>query len=74
MQKIKKEVEAMSAKDIEWVEKCKENPERYKIYVDNDCISVCDCKDGKSVHSFAEYGYYFALQLLRYIGCNADMV
>lgn len=59
----------MSIKDIGWIEKCKENPERYKIYVDNDRISVCDYKDedgdGESVHTFAEYGYYFVLQLLR---------
>lgn len=75
MQKIRKEVEGMSVKDIEWIEKCKENPEHYKIYVDNDDISVCDCeKEEELVYTFAEYGYYFALQLLQYIGCNADMV
>lgn len=66
----------MSESDKEWIKKCKENPERYKIYVDNDCVSVCDCEDeeGDAVHMFAEYGYYFVLQLLRHIGCNADMV
>jgi hypothetical protein len=64
----------MSVKDIEWIEKCKENPERYKIYVDNDDIFVCDCKENEVIYTFAEFGYYFALQLLQYIGCNADMV
>lgn len=65
----------MYEKDVEWLEKCKHNPERYKIFVDNDCVDVCDLNEGgESVYTFHEYGYYFALQLLQYIGCNADMV
>ncbi len=66
----------MNKVDKEWLGKCKKYPKRYKIYVDNDCVSVCDFQyeDGEAVHTFSEYGYFFALQLLQYIGCNAEMV
>lgn len=64
----------MNKTDIEWLEKCKAESERYKIYVDNDCISVTDLEQDECVHTFSSYGYEFALELLQYIGCNADMV
>jgi len=51
-----------------------QNPNDYKIYVDNDCISVCKVDDENFNYDFSEYGYYFALQLLRYLGIDADMV
>lgn len=63
--------------DIEWLDRCKAQPEKYKIFVDNDDVFVCDIttdEDSEPVYDFSEYGYEFALQLLRYIGCNADMV
>lgn len=64
----------MRKEDIKWLDKCKSEPEHYKIYVDNDCISVEDLGQEESVHIFATFGYEFALELLQYIGCNADMV
>jgi len=64
----------MSEKDIEWLEKCKNEPEKYKIYVDNDLISVTDVEQDENVHDFASFGYEFALDLLNYIGCNAEFV
>lgn len=62
----------MNLKDIEWLEKCKANPTRYPITVDNDDISVYDNETEGVVHSFSEYGYEFALVLLKHIGCNAE--
>lgn len=58
-----------------WIEKCKAEPQRYRIAVDNDCIAVGDwAHEGANIFTFAEFGYEFARQLLRYIGCNAEMV
>ena len=64
----------MSKKDIEWLEKCKAEPERYKIYVDNDCVSVTDLEQDEDIYAFRTYGYEFALELLQYMGCNANMI
>lgn len=64
----------MRKEDTEWLEKCKSEPERYQIDVDNDCVSVTDLEMDESVYNFGTYGYEFALELLQYIGCNADMV
>lgn len=64
--------------DAEWIEKCKANPEKYKIEVDNDSIFVINIENGEDEweveHDFEEYGYYFAKSLLEYIGCNVDFV
>lgn len=64
----------MRTDDVLWLEKCKEEPEKYRIDVDNDCIFVTDLGQDECVHTFSSYGYEFALELLQYIGCNADMV
>ena len=65
----------MNKRDKYWIEKCKEDQEgRYVIMVDNDCIYVWDFQKDEEAYSFAEYGYHFALGLLRYIGCEADYV
>ena len=64
----------MNDKDKIWLEKCIAEPDKYKIDVDNDCVCVYDQTNDEGVHTFSEYGYSFALQLLKYIGCNADMV
>lgn len=34
--------EKMNGQDKIWLEKCKQQPEKYEISVDNDCISVCE--------------------------------
>jgi len=58
----------------EWLEKCKQDPERYTIYVDNDCINVVDKDDEDFDFTFNEYGHYFIEQILNYVGCNAEHV
>ena len=63
--------------DKEWLQKCIEDSEQYKIWIDNDCISVdkpIDEDDYECVHKFAAFGYEFACQLLNHLGCNADYV
>jgi len=57
-----------------WIEKCIKNPERYRIDVDNDDIHVSDIEQEESIFSFNEYGYYFIVNILRHLGCNADLV
>ena len=64
----------MRTNDVLWLGKCKEEPEKYRIDVDNDCIFVTDLEQDECVHTFSSFGYEFALELLKYIGCNADMV
>lgn len=64
----------MRTDDVLWLGKCKGEPEKYRIDVDNDCTSVTDLEQDECVHTFSSYGYEFALELLQYIGCNADMV
>lgn len=64
----------MRITDAEWIEKCKENPDKYKIMVDNDCLWVEEVDGGSIMHDFEEYGYEFAKSLLEHIGCNVDFV
>jgi hypothetical protein len=60
--------------DKAMMDELKANPSKYTVYVDNDCISVAKNDDENFSYDFSEYGYYFALQLLGYIGINAEMV
>lgn len=66
--------------DIMWLEKCKEESRRYKIWVDNDEVFIVDLQsedeygDPLVTHTFAAWGYEFAWQLLEYIGCNVCLV
>ena len=62
----------MTENDVLWLEKCEEHNTQYTIIVDNDDVYVFDNKTSCEVHSFSEYGWRFALSLLRYIGCNAE--
>ena len=64
----------MTQEDMLWIEKCKEEKEKYSVMVDNDCIFVVDKEKDEDVYTFNEYGYYFARDLLCYIGCDADFV
>ena len=65
----------MNEKDKYWIEKCKEDKQgRYIIMVDNDEIYVWDIEKDNEAYSFTSYGYHFALELLRHIGCEADYV
>ena len=64
----------MTQEDMLWIEKSKEEKEKYSIMVDNDCIFVVDKEKDEDVYTFNEYGYCFARDLLCYIGCDADFV
>ena len=57
-----------------WIKKCQDNPSKYRIYVDNDCISVNDIEAHACSFRFDSYGYEFALNILIHIGCNANYV
>lgn len=71
----------MNKEDKEWLQKCLDDPKRYKIYVDNDDIFVVEITkedpDGMNSdvnYSFSNFGYDFALSLLKYLGANVDYV
>ena len=71
----------MTKEDKEWLQKCLDDPKRYKIYVDNDDIFVVeiteedpDGMDSAVNYSFSNFGYDFALSLLEYLGVNVDYV
>ena len=61
----------MNKEDKIWLQKCLDDPERYKIYVDYDDIFVVeitkedpDGMDSEVIYSFSNFGYDFALSLL----------
>ena len=72
----------MNKQDKLLLEKCKQNPEKYEVVVDNDCITVYEINpypedtdewynfDGER-HKFTEWGEYFIVSLLKEIGINA---
>lgn len=73
----------MNEQDKIWLEKCKQQPEKYEISVDNDCISANEINPYKEDteewydfdggrYTFSEWGEYFIVALLKYIGTNAD--
>ena len=65
-----------STEEKQILEMVKKNPEKYFFVADNDLISLVkyndDKSDGETVFRFEEYGQYFILQLLNYIGFNAE--
>ncbi|MBS7020382.1 MAG: hypothetical protein KH135_00715 [Firmicutes bacterium] len=63
-----------SKEDKKWIEKCKKYPSKYKIYVDNDMIFVEDVFTEESIYTFEYFDYDFIVQVLNYIGCNAEWV
>lgn len=67
--------------DDKWIKKCLDDPERYKIYVDNDDIFVVEVTEAEDdyygdsiVYSFSCFGYDFVVVLLEYLGANVDYV
>ena len=65
--------------EVLWIFKAISDRGRYRITVDNDCISIDECIDEKndewdSVYVFDNYGQDLIVQLFNYIGCNADLV
>ena len=57
--------------DMEWVEKCKAEPHKYSIKVDNDAVFVI-WDDPDADYTFSLYGKEFIIALLAYLGCEAD--
>ena len=64
----------MNPLDIYWLEECCKKSDRYRVDVDNDCVFVTDTMKDKCVFEFSGYGWRFVIDLLRYIGCNAEEV
>lgn len=71
----------MSGKeDREWLKKCIDHPDKYKIYVDNDDVFVVEITeedpDGmeSDTYSFSDFGEEFILWILKELGINADFV
>ena len=44
--------------DLKWIEKCKEHPGLYKIYVDNDDVYVASPLDDEEeeIYTFQNFG------------------
>ena len=59
-----------------WIKKCIDNPNKYKIYVDNDDVFVVEIMDDdeNTVYSFSRFGYDFIVVLFRYLKCNVSYV
>lgn len=59
-----------------WIKKCIDNPNKYKIYVDNDEVFVVEITDDdeNTVYSFSRFGYDFIVVLFRYLKCNVSYV
>jgi hypothetical protein len=64
----------MTDREEYWLGVCKRRTEEYVIEVDNDSVFVTDIKSGDCVFLFNNYGWQFVIDLLRYIGCNAQEV
>lgn len=71
----------MNKQDAEWLHKCIDDPERYKIYVDNDDIFVVEITkddpngmDSIVLHTFTNFGYDFVVDILNYLGANVSYV
>ena len=66
----------MNNEDKEWLEKCIQNPDKYKIFVDNDMIFVVDANNDMDTdyHTFSNFGYDFVYDLLKYLKCNVEFV
>ena len=64
----------MTVEELGWIHKCKADPKTYRIDVDNDCVFVTDTDLEECVFDFNSYGWEMVIELLRYIGCNAEEV
>ena len=64
----------MTEREEYWLWMCNRRKEEYRIEVDNDSVFVTELKSGDCVFMFNNYGWQMVLDLLRYIGCNAEEV
>lgn len=64
----------MTELEREWLVRCRTCHD-FIIIVDNDCAYVVDLNSGdcgECVFEFQHYGWQLALDLFKYIGCNAE--
>jgi negative regulator of genetic competence, sporulation and motility len=73
----------MNEQDKFWLEKCKQEPKKYEISVDNDVVSVSEINpfeedteewyafDGE-YYRFSAWGEGFIVEILKFIGIKAD--
>lgn len=66
----------MNKEDKEWLEKCIQNPDKYKIFVDNDMVFVVDANNDMDgdYYTFTNFGYDLVYDLLKYLQCNVEFV
>ena len=64
----------MTEQEKQWINLCKTEKEKYRIDVDNDSVFVTDEEKDEFVFEFRHYGWKLVIDLLRYIGCNAEAV
>lgn len=50
----------------------KDKGEKYRVVVDNDCISVVDKQTFEDIYCFKEFGEEFIIQILNYVGLEAE--
>lgn len=63
----------LSEKDIKLLKKAIEQREKYKISVNNDVISVYEeVDDDGEYENFENFGMDFIVDLLQYLGADAD--
>ena len=62
----------MNKLEIKWLRIVKENPDKYVIVVDNDCIWVNDIVEKECIFDFRNYGQDFIVELLNSLKYNAE--
>ena len=62
----------MTDLEKEWLAVCMRRKDEYVIIVDNDEVFVQDIKSGDTPFLFRHFGWEMVIDLLRYIGCNAE--
>ena len=64
----------MTVEELGWLYRCQKDPKQYRVDVDNDSVFVTDTDLEECVFEFNSYGWEMVVELLRYIGCNAEEV
>ena len=62
----------MNKSEQEWLSKLSKYPKQYKLVVDNDSIWIDDVSEEECVFSFSSYGEEFIVELMNYLGYNAE--
>ncbi len=64
----------LSKKDIQMLNKAIKEKDKYNIAVDNDCITVVDKNNDEIYEDFDSWGEDFIVDILQYLGADADYV